>query len=177
MSKIFSKDRGSNSLCSLFSYAINNSDYIQFNDWMIGNNELEMMWKEAVVTFFNFSGVGWNWTITVAASSNAGIVGSNPTRGTDVCVRLFCVCVVLCVGSCLATGWSPSKESYRLCIGLRYWKSCQGPTKGCRSTEKWENVRLSPFGMSATNLPIAPAPDDRYYGDSQYNTDISSCLS
>jgi hypothetical protein len=25
----------------------------------------------------------------------------------DVCVRLFCVGVVLCVGSCLATGWSP----------------------------------------------------------------------
>jgi hypothetical protein len=24
----------------------------------------------------------------------------------DVCVRLFCVCVVLCVGSGLATGWS-----------------------------------------------------------------------
>jgi hypothetical protein len=39
--------------------------------------------------------------------SIAGIVGSNPTQGMDVCVRLFCVCVVLCVGSCLATGSSP----------------------------------------------------------------------
>jgi hypothetical protein len=29
-------------------------------------------------------------------------VGSNPTRGMDVCVRLFCVCVVLCVGSGVA---------------------------------------------------------------------------
>jgi hypothetical protein len=37
----------------------------------------------------------------------------------DVCVILFCDCVVLCVGSGLATGWSPSEESYRLCIGLR----------------------------------------------------------
>jgi hypothetical protein len=27
-----------------------------------------------------------------------GIVGSNPTRGMDICVRLFCVYVVLCVG-------------------------------------------------------------------------------
>jgi hypothetical protein len=36
-----------------------------------------------------------------------GIVGSNPTRGMDVCVRLFCVCVVLCVGSGLAIGSSP----------------------------------------------------------------------
>jgi hypothetical protein len=34
--------------------------------------------------------------------SNAGTVGSNPTGGMDVCVRLFCVCV----GSGLATGWS-----------------------------------------------------------------------
>jgi hypothetical protein len=39
--------------------------------------------------------------------SNAGIVGSNPTQGMDVCVHLFCVRVVLCVCSCLETGWSP----------------------------------------------------------------------
>jgi hypothetical protein len=44
---------------------------------------------------------------TVSAPSNAGIVGSNPARGMDVCVRIFCACVVLCVGSSLATGWSP----------------------------------------------------------------------
>jgi hypothetical protein len=31
-------------------------------------------------------------------------VGPNPTRGMDVCVCLFGVCVVLCVGSGLATG-------------------------------------------------------------------------
>jgi hypothetical protein len=34
--------------------------------------------------------------------SNTEIVGSNPIRGTDV--SLFCVCVVLSVGSGLATG-------------------------------------------------------------------------
>jgi hypothetical protein len=43
----------------------------------------------------------------VFARSNAGIVDSNPTQGMDVYVRLFCVCIVLCVGSGLATGWSP----------------------------------------------------------------------
>jgi hypothetical protein len=43
---------------------------------------------------------------TVFARLNAGIVGSNPTRGMDVCVRLFCVCVDLCVDGGLATGWS-----------------------------------------------------------------------
>jgi hypothetical protein len=40
---------------------------------------------------------------TVFARSNAGIVGSNPTRGMDDYMRLFCVCVLLCVGSGLAT--------------------------------------------------------------------------
>jgi hypothetical protein len=29
------------------------------------------------------------------ARLNTGIVGSNPARGMDVCLRLFCVCVVL----------------------------------------------------------------------------------
>jgi hypothetical protein len=33
---------------------------------------------------------------TVFARSNTGIMGSNPTQGMDVCLRLFCVCVVLC---------------------------------------------------------------------------------
>jgi hypothetical protein len=37
------------------------------------------------------------------ARSNTGDMGLNPTRGMDVCVRLFCVCV-LRVGSDLATG-------------------------------------------------------------------------
>jgi hypothetical protein len=40
---------------------------------------------------------------TVFARSDAGIVGSNLTQGMDVCVRLFCVCVVLCLGRGLAT--------------------------------------------------------------------------
>jgi hypothetical protein len=44
---------------------------------------------------------------TVFACSNIGVLGSNATRGMDVCVPLFCVCVVLYVGSCLATVWSP----------------------------------------------------------------------
>jgi hypothetical protein len=41
---------------------------------------------------------------TVFARSNAGVAGLNPTRGMDVCVRLFCVCVVLYIGGGLATG-------------------------------------------------------------------------
>jgi hypothetical protein len=57
--------------------------------------------------------------ITAAARSKVGIVGSNPTQGIDAVVRLFCVCVVMCLSSGLATADTPSKESYRLCIGSR----------------------------------------------------------
>jgi hypothetical protein len=39
---------------------------------------------------------------TVFARSNTGIVGSNPTWGMDVSVRLLCV-----LGSVVSTGWSP----------------------------------------------------------------------
>jgi hypothetical protein len=55
----------------------------------------------------------------VFAPSNTGIVVSIPTQGMDVCVRLFCVCVVLCVLKALQRADPPSKESYRLCIGSR----------------------------------------------------------
>jgi hypothetical protein len=52
----------------------------------------------------------------VFASSNTGIVGSNPSSGMDVCVRLFCVCALLCVQvAALRRADPPSKESYRLC--------------------------------------------------------------
>jgi hypothetical protein len=63
-------------------------------------------------------------SITVAARykarSNSGIVGPNPTRGMGVCVRLFSVFVLFCVWVAALRRADPSsKESYRLCIGLR----------------------------------------------------------
>jgi hypothetical protein len=48
---------------------------------------------------------------TVFTRSNAGIVGSNPSRGMDVYVRLFCVQV-----AALQQAIPRSKNSYRLCI-------------------------------------------------------------
>jgi hypothetical protein len=44
---------------------------------------------------------------TLFAHLNTGIMGSNPTQGMIVCLCLFCDCVVLYVGSGLATGSSP----------------------------------------------------------------------
>jgi hypothetical protein len=73
------------------------------------------------------------WTVFVRL--NTGIVGSNPTRGMDVCVRLFCVCVVLRVGSGLATGWSLVQEIQPTVYRLRNWKNGQGQ-KGCRAIER-----------------------------------------
>jgi hypothetical protein len=64
---------------------------------------------------------------TTFACLNAGVVGSNLTESMD-----FCVCVVFCVESGLAKVWSPSNESYWLCIGLRNWKIGQDP-KGLKS--------------------------------------------
>jgi hypothetical protein len=66
-------------------------------------------------------------TWTVFARSNTGIVGSNPTRGIDVCVCLFCVGTVLFVGSGLATGWSPVQGVLGNAHGLRHTKSSQVP--------------------------------------------------
>jgi hypothetical protein len=68
---------------------------------------------------------------TVFACSNIGVMGSNPTRGMDVCVPLLCVWVAVS-----RRANPPSKESYRLCIWLRKWKSDQGPTKGCRAVDR-----------------------------------------
>jgi hypothetical protein len=59
---------------------------------------------------------------TVFACSNAGIVSSNPTPGMDVCILLFCVCVVLCVGRGLATGWSRVQGVLPTGYRLGNWK-------------------------------------------------------
>jgi hypothetical protein len=71
-----------------------------------------VVYKQRIISG-KFKEARWcSWPITVAARSkartvlarsNAGIVGSNPTQGMAVCVLLFCVCVVQCVGSGLAT--------------------------------------------------------------------------
>jgi hypothetical protein len=71
--------------------------------------------------------VAWSKSWTIFACWNTRIMGSNPTRGMDVCVRLFCVYVVLCVGSGLATGWSPAQGVLPTVYRLRNWKSKQSP--------------------------------------------------
>jgi hypothetical protein len=71
---------------------------------------------------------------TVFARLNTGIVGSNPTRDMNVCVRLLCVCVVLCAGSGLATGWSPVQRVLLTVYRIKKQKSGKGPQANQKNT-------------------------------------------
>jgi hypothetical protein len=65
-------------------------------------------------------------------------------------VCIYSVCAVLCVDRDLADlqrADPPSKESYRLCIGLRNWKSGQGPTKGCRAIDR-KNLNITDMPLN-----------------------------
>jgi hypothetical protein len=81
-------------------------------------------------------------TWTVVARSNTGIVVSNPTRGMDICMRLFCVCVVLCLGRGLATGWWP----YRLWKIITELNKRPGPWMDWKShwkkSEQLSSIRI-----------------------------------
>jgi hypothetical protein len=71
---------------------------------------------------------------TVFTRSNARIVGSNPTQSMDVCVRLFCACVVLCVGSVLSTGWLPVQGVLPTAYMFKKLKKAgRDPTKALQS--------------------------------------------
>jgi hypothetical protein len=64
-----------------------------------------------------------------------------------VCARLFCVCVVWGVGSGLATGWSPPKESHRLCIGFTYLLmelSLSGGAANSAATQEFPSILWNP---------------------------------
>jgi hypothetical protein len=67
---------------------------------------------------------------------NTGVVGSNPARGMYVCVRLFCVCIVLCIGRGLPMGWSPVQGVLPNVYRIKKLKSGQGLTKGCRAIDR-----------------------------------------
>jgi hypothetical protein len=81
-------------------------------------------------------------------------VGSNPTQGIDVCVRLFYVCAVLCEVAALRRADHSSKESYRLRkndYGTEV--EAQGPTKGCRAIDEWsEWMFYSLYSKQATEV-------------------------
>jgi hypothetical protein len=92
---------------------------------------------------------------TVFARSNAEILGSNPTQGMDICVRLFCV-----KEAALRRADPPSKESYRPCIRLRNWKSGQGITTDCRAIDRQiEKHKISRYIVSIMTASLNSQPE------------------
>jgi hypothetical protein len=77
--------------------------------------------------------VVWSKAWTVFAHSNTGIMGSNPTQGMDVYVRLFHICVVLCVGRGLAMGWSPVWGVLLTAYRIKKLKKWSKPNIGLQS--------------------------------------------
>jgi hypothetical protein len=65
--------------------------------------------------------VSTNDYLLITVSSLARTLGSNLTQGMVVCLRLFCVYVVPCVGSGLATSWFPVQGVLPSVLGLRNW--------------------------------------------------------
>jgi hypothetical protein len=56
----------------------------------------------------------------------------------DVCVHLFCACVVLCAGSGHSTGWSPVQGVLPTVYTItKLEKGGQGPTKDGRAIDGW----------------------------------------
>jgi hypothetical protein len=81
------------------------------------------------------------WHEPPSPARTLGVVGSNPTRCIDVCVRLFCVCVVLCVGSGPAKVWSPVQVFLPTVYRIKKLKSRQDP-KGLTAIEREKSLTL-----------------------------------
>jgi hypothetical protein len=75
---------------------------------------------------------------TVCARFKTGIVGSNATEGIGVGVRLFCVCVVLCVDSSLAKGQIPVQRVLPTVYTIKKLKKWpKFNKKGYRAIDGW----------------------------------------
>jgi hypothetical protein len=81
---------------------------------------------------------------SVCALWNTGIVDSNPTRGMDICVSLFCVCVCGQVAT-LRRDDPLSKKFHRMCIGIGNWSETERFTDALWSKVgakgRWERER------------------------------------
>jgi hypothetical protein len=86
-------------VCLVISIVIKFYDtaYILTSIWQL------LTWFSSVSLYLPITMAARSKAWTVFARSNTGVVGWNPIRSMDVCVRLFCIYV----GSGLATGWSP----------------------------------------------------------------------
>jgi hypothetical protein len=97
------------------------------------------------------------------ARSDTGIVGSNPTWSMVVCVRLFCVCAVLCVDSGIVTSWSPAQGVLPTVYRITKLKKRLGPDKGLQRLmnemqEQWQmNVQRRRHGSLVAEKRSRPS--------------------
>jgi hypothetical protein len=91
------------------------------------------------------------------------VMGSNPNQGMDVCVRLFCVWVVLCVGWGLATGWSPVQGVLPAVYRLRNIKNWPRYNKRLWSHNRIDISKKYYYKISATNSAFAPSHNISVY--------------
>jgi hypothetical protein len=107
----------------------------------------------------------WN----VFARLNTGIVGSNPARGMDICMRLFCLCCPVKVAALRRADHS-SKESYQLSISIRLrnlirrgqgpiW--ARGPLKKKKNLQSTRQINLAykTIDMHFEDLLLNPGED------------------
>jgi hypothetical protein len=81
---------------------------------------------EAIIIYANHSGRAV-WGMNYLRS----LIGSNPAQDMDVCIMcIYCVCVVLCVGSGLPTGWSPVKGVLPAVYRVKKLRKQSRPNKG-----------------------------------------------
>jgi hypothetical protein len=118
-----------------------------------------------------------SFAVTVAARSkawnvfarlNTGILGSNPARGMDVCMRLFCFrCPVLVAA--LRRADHSSKESCQLSISVRLRNLIRGlgPT--------WAVAPLNNNNNNNNNVFVC-SPCDQMSPELVYTGEIPICL-
>jgi hypothetical protein len=60
----------------------------------------------------------------------------NPTQGMDVFLDLFYICVVLCFGSGLETGWSLVQGVLQTAYKIKKLESCRCLTEDCKAIDR-----------------------------------------
>jgi hypothetical protein len=101
------------------------------------------VWSIEVLVLVTVAARSKAWT--AFAHSDAGIVGSNLTQCIDacVCMRLFCVCVVLCLCRGLVTGWSLVQGVLPTVYRITELNERPGPWMGSKSRWKKNNITFS----------------------------------
>jgi hypothetical protein len=103
-----------------------------------------LVWCTGMLGKFTFHHRRKPWSITVTAWSKAWTTFAARTLGSWaripleawMSVRLFRICVVLCLGSGLATGWSSVQGVLPTAYRLINWEGGQCPKNGCTAVDR-----------------------------------------